>query len=147
MIPDKYFGSHEFRQHAEDGGNHSSDRSFGMVFACVFAFVAALSWYHGGHRWPYYLGASAVFLAVALVVPRALASLNKLWSQFGLLLHMVISPLILALLFYVFITPIGFLMRLTGKDPMRRRFEPDAKSYWIERNPPGPEPETFKNQF
>src|SRR5216684_492634 len=53
----------------------------------------------------------------------------------------------LGVLFYVCITPIGFLMRLTGKDPMRRSFEPAANSYWIVRKPPGPAPETFRNQF
>ena len=69
-----------------------------------------------------------------------LAPLNRLWAKFGLLLHHVISPVFLGILFYVCITPIGFLMRLTGKDPMRRRFEPEAKSYWIVREPPGPAP-------
>jgi asparagine N-glycosylation enzyme membrane subunit Stt3 len=142
-----YFGSHEFREREEDEVKTSSERSFGITFALFFAVVAALSWYHDGHRWPYYAGAGAVFAAVTFIAPRALVPLNKLWSRFGLLLHMAISPLILALLFYVFITPIGFLMRLTGKDPLRRRYEPAAKSYWIERDPPGPEPETFKNQF
>jgi hypothetical protein len=53
----------------------------------------------------------------------------------------------LAVLFYGCIVPVGFLMRLSGKDPMRRRFEPDADSYWIARKPAGPGPESFKNQF
>lgn len=146
-VSDKYFGSHEFRAREEETVKNSSERSFGIVFAAFFAILAALSWYSGGHRWPYYVAAGAAFLAVALTVPHILAPLNKVWAKFGLLLHMIISPLILALLFYIFITPIGFLMRLTGKDPMRRRFEPAAKSYWIDRDPPGPKPETFKNQF
>jgi len=76
-----------------------------------------------------------------------LAPLNRLWAIFGHLLHTAISPLLLGVLFYVCVTPIGVLMRLTGKDPMRQRFEPAAKSYWIIREPPGPAPETFKNQF
>jgi hypothetical protein len=62
-------------------------------------------------------------------------------------LHFVISPLFLGILFYICVTPMGFLMRLAGKDPLRRKFEPEAKSYWIVREPPGPAPETFKNQF
>lgn len=146
-MSDKYFGSHEFRAPEQEVVKISSERSFGFVFAGFFTIVAAFSWYLGGHRWPYYLAAGLAFLVVALVVPRVLAPLNKLWAKFGLLLHMIISPLILAMLFYVFITPIGFLMRLTGKDPMRRSFEPAAKSYWIDRDPPGPKPESFKNQF
>ena len=62
-------------------------------------------------------------------------------------MHMVISPLFLGLIFFLCIMPIGFLMRLSGKDPMQRRFDRTAKSYWIVRAPPGPAPESFKNQF
>ncbi len=146
-MTDKYFGAHEFQAREPEVVQISSERSFGSVFAAFFAVIAALSYYHDGHRWPYYIAAALVFLILAFTVPRVLAPLNWLWAKFGLLLHMIISPLILALLFYVFITPFGFLMRLTGKDPMRRSFEPGSKTYWIIREPPGPKPESFKNQF
>ena len=53
----------------------------------------------------------------------------------------------LGLLFFATVTPMGLAMRALGKDPLRLRFEPELKSYWIERQPPGPAPETMKNQF
>jgi hypothetical protein len=84
---------------------------------------------------------------VALVYPRLLAPLNKLWLKFGLLLYKVMNPLVLGLLFFVTITPIGIVMRLFGKDFLRLRLDRSAKSYWIERTPPGPPPQSMKNQF
>jgi hypothetical protein len=143
---DTYFGAHEF-QLREDVVRISSERSFGLVFAVLFALLGALSLYHRSTRWYYWLPLAVLFGVLAYVAPSVLAPLNRLWAKFGLLLHMVVSPLVLALLFYVGIAPIGLLMRLAGKDPMRRRFEPAAKSYWIMRKPPGPAPETFKQQF
>jgi hypothetical protein len=88
-----------------------------------------------------------LFGAAAYIAPGVLAPLNRLWAKFGHLLHMAISPVILGILFYLCISPIGLLMRLTGKDPLRRKFEPATKSYWIVRAPRGPAPKSFKNQF
>jgi hypothetical protein len=63
------------------------------------------------------------------------------------LLFAVISPLVLAVIFFACIAPIGWIMRLAGKDPLRLRFEPDARTYWLTRQPPGPPADTLKNQF
>jgi hypothetical protein len=143
---DKYFGSHEF-QAREEVVNISSERNFGLVFAGFFALLGGLSLYNGAERWHYWLPLAALFAILAFAAPNVLAPFNRLWAKFGLLLHMVISPLFLGLIFYLCIMPVGFLMRLSGKDPMQRRLDPEAKSYWIIREPPGPAPETFKNQF
>jgi hypothetical protein len=145
-MKDKYFGAHEF-QAREECVKISSERSFGLVFAGLFTLLGALSLYHSGTRWYYWFPLAALFAVFAYAAPGVLAPLNRLWAKFGHLLHAVISPLLLGILFYLCIVPMGFLMRLTGKDPMRRKFEPAAKSYWIVRAPPGPAPETFKNQF
>jgi hypothetical protein len=125
----------------------SSERSFGIVFAVVFALVAFYPLVHGnGVRW-WAAALSAVFLGAAFLAPKILAPLNKLWLRFGLLLHHIVNPLVMGLLFYVTVTPIGLIMRLAGKDPLRLKFDPSARSYWIERNPPGPEPRSMKHQF
>ena len=101
---------------------------------------------HGaGSYWPYWLGAAALFVLLALAAPRVLAPFNRLWAKFGLLLHGIISPVILAILFYGCITPIGYLMRLTGKDPLRLRFEAERQSYWIVRE--ADDIASFNNQF
>jgi len=90
---------------------------------------------------------AAGFALVALLAPRLLRPLNQAWFRFGMLLHRVVSPLVMGLLFFVTVTPIGLLMRLTGKDPLRLRFDPAADSYWIDREPPGPPPDSMRNQF
>src|SRR5712671_678705 len=118
-MKDKYFGAHEF-QPREEVVKISSERGFGLVFAGFFALLGALSLYSGGERWHYWAPLTALFIVLAYFAPSVLAPLNRLWAKFGLLLHMIISPLILGILFYVCVTPIGFLMRMTGKDPMRR---------------------------
>ena len=124
-----------------------SDRGFGLVFAGFFALLAVLSWWHGGTRWHYTLPIAAVFLVVAYTYPMALAPLNRLWLKFGLLLYKVMNPLILGLLFFITITPIGLIMRVFGKDFLRLKLDRQAESYWIDRQPPGPPPQSMKNQF
>ena len=124
-----------------------SDRGFGLVFAGFFALVSALSWWRGHVGWHYTLPLAALFLIVAYTYPRVLAPLNKLWLKFGLLLYKVMNPLVLGLLFFITITPIGLVMRAFGKDFLRLRLDRGAKSYWIEREPPGPPPQSMKNQF
>ncbi len=139
-------GHHEdFQRHDPAGGG--SDRSFGFVFAVVLGAVALLPLWDGRvpHWWV--LAMAAVFLVLAIAAPRLLRPLNRLWHRFGLLLARLMNPLVLGLLFYFVITPIGLVMRMAGKDPLRLRWQPKSESYWIERAPPGPEPETMKNQF
>jgi hypothetical protein len=145
-MKDRYFGAHEF-QDRQEIVKISSERSFGLVVACCFLLLGVLSLYHGRAGWHFWFPLAALFAVLAHAAPSVLAPLNRLWAKLGQLLHAVVSPLILALLFYGCIAPIGFLMRLTGKDPMQRKFDPAAKSYWIVREPPGPAPETFRNQF
>ena len=125
----------------------SSSRSFGSVFAAVFVIVALWPlWRHGAPRW-WALLIGAVFLALALARPGVLAPLNRIWTRFGLLLHRIVNPVIMGLLFYLSVVPIGIVMRLLGKDLLRLRLDKEAESYWIERKPPGPAPESMSNQF
>lgn len=126
----------------------STDRGFGLVFAGAFAVLAALSLYRGHMQSAIALaGASAVFLILALTCAAVLAPLNRLWFRFGLLLNRIINPLVMGLVFFTCVVPIGLVMRLLGKDPLRLRFDPAARSYWIVRTPPGPPPQDMKNQF
>ena len=133
---------------AEDGGvKSSSDRSFGIVFATVFGVIGLWPLLDdGGVRW-WSLAIALVFAAVATVRPGLLAPLNRLWFKFGLLLNSIVSPIVMGLLFYLIITPFALCMRLTGKDLLHLKHDPKAQSYWILREPPGPSPETIKNQY
>lgn len=126
----------------------ATDKSFGLVFATVFGLIAAYQAYAGRYDWAAGLAVAAgLFLVLALIRPRLLAPFNKLWTRFGLLLHKVTNPLIMGLIYFVVCTPMGVVMRLFGFDPLRRKLDPDAESYWIERDPPGPTPESMKYQF
>jgi hypothetical protein len=124
-----------------------SDRSFGLVMALALAAVTALNAWHSGKLWPWTGGAATLFLAAALLRPSILQPLNLLWLRFGLLLHRIVNPVVMALLFYGTVLPTGLIMRLMGKDLLRLKRQPDADSYWIVRQPPGPSPETMRDQF
>jgi hypothetical protein len=80
-------------------------------------------------------------------VPAALRPLNRAWMLLGLVLYKIVNPIVMALLFFSTMTPVGALMRACGKDPLRLRRDPAAASYWIAREPPGPAAETMRNQF
>ena len=87
------------------------------------------------------------FAALALVLPRALHPLNYAWFRLGLLLHRVMSPMIIGAVFFLCVTPIGLILRLFRKDVLSLRRRADLPSYWIVRDPPGPEPGTMSKQF
>ena len=124
-----------------------SDRGFGIVFAVVFTAIGLFPLLRGASPRGWSLAVAGGFLAVALVKPTWLAALNTLWFRFGLLLQRVAHPIVLAVIYFAVVTPTGLVMRALGKDPLRLRFDPDATSYWILRDPPGPEPESMKQQF
>jgi hypothetical protein len=124
-----------------------ADRSFGLVMTVALAAVTALNAWHSGKLWPWTGGLAALFVAAALLRPSVLHPLNLVWLRFGLLLHKVVNPVVMALLFYGTVLPTGLIMRLMGKDLLRLKRQPDADSYWIVRRPPGPSPETMRDQF
>ena len=124
-----------------------SDRGFGLVLAGFFAVIGALKLWHGHAVWIVWCAAALVFLVLAVVRPKILAPLNRLWLKLGLLLYRIVNPIVMALMFYLTILPIGLLTRLFREDPLRLKRDPKARSYWIERRPPGPEPDTMRNQF
>ena len=132
------------RDHAIKG---PSDRSFGLVMAAFFLLLglAPLRHHLPVRYWAF--GLSLVFLAFALIRPALLAPLNKAWMALGLLLSLFVTPVVIGLMFYLVFTPIGFLYRLLGRDPLRLSFAKNDKTYWIERRPPGPPPEEMLNQF
>ena len=125
----------------------SSNRIFGLVFAGVFFVIAGWPLFHGeALRW-WASVVAVVFVLAALIKPTLLTRLNQLWMKLGMLLGKVVSPIALGILFYGVFTPIGTAIRLAGKDPLRLKFNPDADSYWISRDPPGPPPDSMTNQF
>jgi hypothetical protein len=126
-----------------------SEQSFGITFACVFALITAWLLYRNGvGPGPLATGAIAcVFLLHGYLAPRLLGPLNRLWLRFGLVLHAVVNPLILGLLFFVVFTPIGLVIRLFGGDLLRLRRGAGSDSYWIFRAEEKVAPSSMTNQF
>lgn len=141
MSTHETYSSHN---HSAEG---SSDRSFGIVFAVVFGIVGCWPLRHGLPVRMWALVVGGLFLVVALAAPAVLAPLNRIWTKFGLLISRVTNPIVTALLFFVVFTPFAMVLRMLGKDLLRQKLDPTAKSYWIERTPAGPEPESMVHQF
>lgn len=124
-----------------------SNRSVGLVFSAIFTIIGLGPMGRGNSpRWWGVVTAVAL-LAMTFLSPWMLTPLNRAWLALGLALHAVLSPLVMGLLYYTTMTPLGLLLRLLGKDLLRLRIDPAAATYWIERAPPGPAPDTMRRQF
>ena len=121
----------------------SSNRSFGIVFFVVFLLIALYPLINTEEIRIWSLIISLIFLVLGLINSRILNPLNKLWFKFGILLGKIVSPIIMGIIFFLVVTPIGFIMRILGKDLLNLKFNRN-KSYWIEKN--GPKSK-MKNQF
>ena len=125
-----------------------SDRSFGLVFAGFFCAGGAAA--GDPRRAAALVGAwrrRRLRGCRAFIAPRLLHPLNRVWFALGLLLHHVVNPVIMAVMFYGAILPMALLLRALGKDLLRLKREPAAASYWIAREPPAPAPRSMNKQF
>ena len=127
-----------------------SERSFGLLFGAVFALLAAYGWFF--KSWSSVielslLGVALAFVLLGFVAPKILSPLNWLWFQLGQLLGKIVSPIVLGAIFFLLLTPVSLVTRLFGRDELRLKRKASQTSYWLDRAPPGPAPESFKNQF
>ena len=110
-------------------------RSFGLIVGGIFTLIGV--WPGDGvgtpRLWGVLLG--GVLMALALVLPGSLAQVYRLWMTVGEILGWINTRIILSVLFYGLFTPMGWLMRLRGKDPMRRTVAPEAETYRVVRQP------------
>lgn len=121
----------------------NSNRSFGLVFFIVFLIIAVYPLIHYEKIRVWSIIFSLIFLALALLKSKFLTPLNKLWFKFGLFLGKIFSPIVMGMIFFFVVTPIGLLMRFFGKDLLNLQYNKE-KSYWIEKNEPKSK---MKNQF
>ena len=126
-----------------DQSNKSSNRSFGVVFFIVFLIISLYPILNYGEIRVWALIISSIFLILGLVNSKFLSPLNNLWFRFGIFLGKIISPIIMGIIFYLVVTPIGLLMRILGKDLLNLKYNKN-NSYWIEKNDPKSK---MKNQF
>jgi hypothetical protein len=116
-----------------------SNRSFGWTFTGVFVILAVFQ--------PWLAALAGLTAVVTLTREQWLTPLNRAWMKLAEVLHHIVSPLTMGLIFFVVFTPVGIVMRAFGRDAMCRRFDPAARSYWVHRDPPGPADDSFRDMF
>ncbi len=121
----------------------SSNRNFGIVFFIVFLLIALYPLIYSEEIRIWSILTSLIFLILGLINSKILSPLNKLWFKFGILLGKIISPLVMGIIFFLVVTPIGILMKILKKDLLNLKYNKN-KSYWIEKS--GPKSK-MKNQF
>ncbi|MFL2780595.1 MAG: SxtJ family membrane protein [Rhodospirillales bacterium] len=126
---------------------HSSNRTFGITFGIVFLIIGCWPTLNKMDPYLWSIFVSSIFFVISIFYPNLLGGLNSLWYKFGLLLHSIMNPLILGVIFFSTFVPIGLTMRVLGKRPLPLRFSRVKNSYWIEKVPTGPDAETMKRQF
>ena len=125
----------------------SSERSFGVVFTTVFAVIGLWPLVGGATPRIWALVVAGVFLAATLIAPKSLKPLNLLWFKFGMLLGRIVTPIVMFFVFVVAVLPTALLVRAFGKDPMNRKLNATAPSYWIPRDATVDRDNSMKNQF
>ena len=123
--------------------NTVTNRNFGLTFCAVFLIVSIWPLLYNEQIRIWSLIVGFIFLILGLLNSKILTPLNRLWFKFGIFLGKIISPIIMGIIFFLVVTPIGFIMRLLGKDVLNLKYNKN-KSYWIEKN--GPKSK-MKNQF
>jgi len=120
-----------------------SNKSFGIVFSVVFFIIAIFPILNNDNIRVWSLVISLIFLVLGLINSKLLSPLNKIWFKFGLILSKVVSPVIMGIIFFLVVTPIGILMKILKKDLLNLKFN-NNNSYWIEKKD---SQSTMKNQF
>ena len=110
----------------------SSNRSFGILFSTLFAIIAFWPIINGNPLRLWSIPISVIFLVLGLLNSKLLNPLNVVWVKFGELLGRIIAPIVMALIYFIIITPIGLFMRLIRKDLLNLKFS-KANTYWIKR--------------
>jgi hypothetical protein len=128
--------------------NLPTNRKFGFFFTVVFLLVALWLYWHSNSTMStlLFVVIASSFLLVSIFTPQFLTPLNKIWYYFGILLGRIASPVVLGLIFFLIITPIALVIRLQGRDNLRLK-KKSVQTYWVDRSPPGPTADSFKNQY
>ena len=121
-----------------------SNRSFGLVFFVVFLIVALWPLKSGEDIRIWSLTLSIIFFILGILNSQLLTPLNKLWFKFGMFLGLIVSPIVMGIVYFLVVTPIGIFMRLLGKDLLKTSKEKHSSTYWVKRNK---QQSSMKKQF
>ena len=122
----------------------NSNRSFGIVFFFVFVIVSLWPLTNENSLRVWSIFVAIIFLILGLMNSKLLTPLNILWFKFGKLLGSIVAPIVMGIVFFIVITPTGFIMRIFGKDLLNKKYNNKSKSYWINREK---SKGTMKQQF
>lgn len=132
-----------------DTSSKREQRNFGLVMAAAVVVVNGIHWLIRGREdlliWPFYI--AGAFFVLGLVFPRALQPIFVLWMKFALMVNWVMTRVLLSLVWFGIVTPMRIGMSLMGKDPLKRKFLPEADSYWEDAEEHPDDLEAYKNQF
>ncbi len=131
----------------QDDVPQASNRSVGLVLGIVFLGIGLYPLIGGNDIRIWATAPGVLLIILAVIAPQSLTLVARAWLGLGAVLHKVISPVVLGLLYVVAVIPTGLYLKVTGKDPLKLKIDADAKSYWVERTPPGPERTSFPRQF
>lgn len=124
-----------------------SNTKFGFFFSVIFLSIAGyLSYYQLFVPAFFLLFLSLLFFVISVFRPEYLGPLNHIWFKIGMILNMIVSPVVLGVIFFLLITPIGFLGKLFGRDALRKN-KSNSETFWLEREDKIIEPDSFKQQF
>ena len=112
----------------------SSNRSFGILFFVVFLIISLWPLKNGNNLNFYFLTASIIFLILGALNSKLLFPLNKAWIKFGEILGLIIAPIVMAIVYFVILTPVSLIVRLLGKDLLGLKFLKEKETYWVKRN-------------
>ena len=122
----------------------SSNRNFGLVFFFIFLAVSILPLTHNESPRIWSAIISLAFLILVLTRSKLLTPLNRLWAKFGIILGSIIAPIVMGVVFFLVITPIGLVMKIIGKDLLNLKYDKKKETYWVKRDRPT---STMKQQF
>jgi len=143
------FSLHENYRDAEPT-EAGSDRAFGCTVGSILMVIGAAKAFVAGTVAPVaclFFAAGALLLLLGIVAPSRLSTLSRLWLKVGTLIAKVVNPIILALLFFLVVTPMAFMMRVLGRRPLNLAPDRTAATYWIERDPPAGGTSSMRRQF
>lgn len=122
-------------------------REFGLTIGIVFAILCVLTLWRGKAVCPYFLALAVLFAGFGIILPQALKPLQKIWMAFSVIVGFVASRVIVFVLFYAVLTPIGFIIRVTGRDILDERIDKTKASYWHKRPEEAKPKEYYENQY
>jgi len=125
----------------------SSDAAFGRVFGLIFVAYGAWPLVHMDHPHYAFVAIGLLLLLASQFSPDVLAPFNSAWLKLGDVLHSIVAPVVMGLVFFLTVVPTGIIIKLLGKDLLRLKRNQVESTYWIVRDPAGPSPDSMKRQF